>query len=106
MQSFMWYEAGMNYTGGSQKCIKGWEMVVWITIGKGVYVFLPENPLIRTTQRDRNSPVVSKGEMCFTGDGRRANVTETTGVDAAPHQHLLPASGKFSCVVAGLGLRH
>ena len=47
MQSFMWYEAGMNYTGGSQKCIKGWEMVVWITIGKGASVILPENPLIR-----------------------------------------------------------
>ena len=104
MQSFMWYEAGMNYTGGSQKCIKGWEMVVWITIGKGASVILPENPLIR--HNVIASPVFSNGEMCFTGDGRRANVTETTGVDAAPHQQLLPASGKFSCVVAGLGLRH
>ena len=69
-------------------------------------VRVPARESVDTTQRDRNSPVVSKGEMCFTGDGRRANVTETTGVDAAPHQHLLPASGKFSRVVAGLGLRH
>ena len=64
----------MNYTGDSQKFIKAFELVVWITMGKGAYTNLPENPLLR--HNVIACPVLAKGEMCFTSDGARVNITQ------------------------------
>ena len=35
LQSFMWFKAGINYTGDAMKFLKAFEVIVWITIGTG-----------------------------------------------------------------------
>ena len=74
LQSVMWYKAGINYTGDATKFLKAFEVIVWITIGTGAYVSLPENPLHR--HNVIGSPVITRGEMCFTSDNQRVNITQ------------------------------
>ena len=65
----MWYKAGMNCTGDATKFL-----IVWITVGCGAYVNLPENPLNR--HNVIASPVITRGEMCYSSDNQRVNITQ------------------------------